>query len=154
MSNTTFSGPIRAGDIRDTTGTTLGTNVSNVGQVVMGQSYRFTQADLATSSNTSIVIPANSQIVEITLYIDAAMSGATTTLTVGTSALATAFTATGAVTGNAVGIVSVTPGTDATRTDAFIDVGTTDVRIALATANTGTGSGVITVRYLQNTNLL
>jgi uncharacterized coiled-coil DUF342 family protein len=27
MANTTFSGPIRAGDILDTTGTTLGTNV-------------------------------------------------------------------------------------------------------------------------------
>lgn len=154
MANSTFSGPIRAGTIRDTTGTTLGTNVANVGQVVMGQSYRFTQAGLFTSANTPIVIPANSQIVEITLYIDAAMTGATTTLTVGTSALATAFTASGAVTGNAIGIVSVTPGTDGTRTDAFIDVGTTDVRIALTTANTGTGSGVITVRYLQNTNLL
>jgi hypothetical protein len=154
MANTTFSGPIRAGNIANTTGTTVGTNVANVGQVVMGQSFRFTQAGLATSSNTPIVIPANSQIVEITLYIDAAMSGATTTITLGTSALATAFTASGAVTGSAIGIVSVTPGTDGTRTDAFIDVGTTDVRIAVAVANTGTGSGVVTVRYLQNTNLL
>jgi len=154
MANTTFSGPVRAGTIRDTTGTTLGTNVANVGQTVMGQSFRFTQAGLATSANTPIVIPANSQIVEITLYIDAAMSGATTTITLGTSALATAFTATGAVTGSAIGIVSVTPGTDGTRTDAFIDVGTTDVRIAVAVANTGTGTGVVTVRYLQNLNLL
>jgi hypothetical protein len=31
MANTTFSGPIRAGDILDTTGTTVGTNVSNIG---------------------------------------------------------------------------------------------------------------------------
>jgi len=154
MANTTFSGPIRAGDIRDTTGTTLGQDVANVGQVVMAQSHRFTQAGLFASANTPIVIPANSQIVEITLYIDAAISGATTTLTVGTSASSQFFTATGAVTGSAVGIVSVTPGTDATRTDNFIDVGTTDIRVALATANTGTGSGVITVRYLQNTNLL
>jgi hypothetical protein len=154
MANTTFSGPIRAGDIRDTTGTTLGVDVANVGQVLMGQSFRFTQAGLATSPNTDIVIPANSQIVEITLYIDAAMSGAASTLTVGTSANSQFFTATGAVTGSAVGIVSVTPGTDATRTDNFIDVGTTDVRVTLAPANTGTGSGVITVRYLQNENLL
>ena len=153
MANTTFSGPIRAGNISNTTGTTVGTNVANVGQVVMGQSVRFTQAALSTTPNTTIVIPANSQIVEITLYIDAALSGATTTLTLGTSALATAFTATGAVTGSAVGIVSVTPGTDATRTDAFINVGTTDVRIAVAVANTGTGSGALTVRYLQNNNV-
>jgi hypothetical protein len=38
MANTTFSGPIRAGDILDTTGTTVGTNVSNIGFVVMSQS--------------------------------------------------------------------------------------------------------------------
>lgn len=154
MARTRFSGPILAGTINETTGTTLGTNVKNTGQVVMGQSFRFTQDGLNTSSNTPIVIPANSQVVEITLYIDAAMTGATTTLTVGTSASSQFFTATGAVTGSAVGIVSVTPATDATRTDNFIDVGTSDIRVALAVANTGTGSGVITVRYLQNLNLL
>jgi hypothetical protein len=154
MANTTFSGPIRAGNILNTTGTTLGTNVANVGQVVMGQSYRFTQADLATSPNTSIVIPANSQIVEITVYIDVAFDGAASTFGVGTSALATAFTAAGAVAGGTVGIVSVTPGTDATRTDAFVDVGTSDVRIAVTPSNTGAGTGTITVRYLQNANLL
>jgi hypothetical protein len=38
MANTTFSGPIRAGNILDTTGTTVGTNVSNIGSVVMSQS--------------------------------------------------------------------------------------------------------------------
>lgn len=154
MANSTFSGPIRAGTIRNTTGTTVGTNVANVGQVVMGQSYRFTQAGLATSANTPIVIPANSQIVEITVYIDAAFTGAATTFGVGTNALATAFTAAGAVAGGAIGIVSVTPGTDATRTDAFVDVGTSDVRIVVTPGNTGTGTGTITVRYLQNTNLL
>jgi hypothetical protein len=31
MANTTFSGPIKAGNIFNTTGTTVGTNVSNVG---------------------------------------------------------------------------------------------------------------------------
>lgn len=154
MANTTFSGPIRAGDIRETTGTTLGTNVANVGQVVLAQSFRFTQADLATSANTPIVIPANSQVVEITVYVDAAFTGAASTFGVGTSASATFFTAAGAVAGGTIGIVSVTPGTDATRTDNFIDVGTTDIRVAVTPTNTGTGTGVITVRYLQNTNLL
>jgi hypothetical protein len=33
MANTTFSGPIRAGNILDTTGTTVGTNVSNIGSL-------------------------------------------------------------------------------------------------------------------------
>ena len=149
MANTTFSGPIRAGDIRDTTGTTLGVDVANVGSVVMAQSSPVLQS----SSATSIVIPANSQIVEITLYVTTAWNGAASTLGVGTTALATRFTAAGAVAGGTVGIVSVTPGTDATRTGAFIDVGNTDVKIAVTSSNTGSGVGVITVRYIQANNL-
>lgn len=149
MANTTFSGPLRAGTIRDTTGTTLGTNVANVGQVVMAQSAPVTQA----SGVTNIVVPANSQIVEITLYISSVFTGVATTFGVGTTVLATRFTAAGAVDGAAIGILSVTPGTDATRTGAFIDVGNTDVKIQVTSTNTGTGAGVITVRYVQANNL-
>jgi hypothetical protein len=39
MANTTFSGPIRAGDILDTTGTTVGTNVSNIGRCNVSINY-------------------------------------------------------------------------------------------------------------------
>ena len=39
MGTTTFSGPIRAGNIRNTNGTTVGTDVANVGYVVMTQQY-------------------------------------------------------------------------------------------------------------------
>ena len=38
MGTTTFSGPIKAGTLKDTTGSTVGTNVANVGSVVMAQS--------------------------------------------------------------------------------------------------------------------
>ena len=41
MGTTTFSGPIKAGTISNTTGTTVGTNVKNVGQVLMSQSFSF-----------------------------------------------------------------------------------------------------------------
>jgi len=44
MGITTFSGPIRAGNIPNTTGTTLGTDVRNVGSVVMAQVVPITQA--------------------------------------------------------------------------------------------------------------
>ena len=44
MANTNFSGPISAGNIRNTTGTTLGTNVKNTGQVVMSQSIMIDHA--------------------------------------------------------------------------------------------------------------
>ena len=156
MATSTFSGPIRAGDIIDTTGTTLGTNVANVGQVVMAQSFRFTQNALNTSANTTIVIPANSQIAEITLYVDTAFTAGVTAVGIGTSASATAFTNAGAVSGlGTAGIISVVPNT-AGQTANFIDVGTTDVRITvtMASAAAGAGTGVITVRYLQNINLL
>ena len=151
MANTTFSGPIRAGDIRDTTGTTLGVDVANVGQVVMGQTSKVTQAGGILNP---IVIPAGSQIIEMTLYVTTVWDGVASTLGLGNTALATAYTAAGAVAGGTVGIVSVTPGTDATRTAAFVDVGTTDVKVKVTSTNTGNGVGYLVVRYLQNTNLI
>ena len=41
MAQTTFSGPILAGTIKNTTGTTVGTDVKNTGQVLMSQSFSF-----------------------------------------------------------------------------------------------------------------
>jgi len=149
MATSTFSGPIKAGTIPVTTGTTLGTNVKNTGQVVMAQSENITQASAATT----IVIPANSQIIEITVYVTTAWDGVASTFGVGTTALATKFTAASAAAGGTIGIVSITPSTDATRTAAFIDVGTSDAKIAVTSTNTGAGVGVITVRYIQNLNL-
>ena len=43
MGITTFSGPIKAGTIKSTTGTTLGTDVKNTGQVVMAQTAHLPQ---------------------------------------------------------------------------------------------------------------
>ena len=149
MARTTFSGPIRAGNIYNTTGTTVGTDIANVGQVVMAQSQQVTQA----SSTTTIVIPANSQIIEINLYVTTAWDGVASTLGFGNTALATAYTAASAVAGGTIGVVSVTPGTDATRTLAFVDVGTTDVKLVVTSTNTGAGVGYVTVRYLQANNL-
>jgi hypothetical protein len=47
MASTTFSGPIKAGTISNTTGSTLGDNVKNVGQVVMTQSSNVANAGKA-----------------------------------------------------------------------------------------------------------
>jgi len=49
MGTTTFTGPIKAGDILNTSGTTLGDDVANVGFVVMAQSAPVTQALLPQS---------------------------------------------------------------------------------------------------------
>jgi len=149
MATTTFSGPIKAGTIKDTTGTTLGSDVKNTGQVVMCQSQAITQAD----GTTNIVIPANSQIVAIELSVDVIWTGDATTAGLGWTGDATALTAAAAVEGGTLGIISATAGADATRVNNWADVGTTDRRILLTNTNTGDGEGFLTVRYVQNNNL-
>jgi len=149
MGTTTFTGPIKAGDILNTSGTTLGDDVANVGFVVMAQSAPVTQA----SGSTSIVIPANSQILGINVMVTTAWTGAASTFGVGTTASATFFTAAAALTASAIGPLAATPGTDATRAGNWNDVGTTDRQILVTSANTGSGVGVITVTYIQARNL-
>ena len=149
MANTTFSGPIKAGTIKDTTGTTLGTDVKNTGQVVMVQSQAITQAD----GTTNIVIPANSQILDIELSVTTVWNGVATTAGLGWTGDATALTAAAGVAGGTLGIVEAGPGADATRVGNWADVGTTDRRILVTNTNTGAGEGFVTVRYVQNNNL-
>ena len=151
MGMSTFTGPITAGDILNTSGTTLGTNIANVGYVEMVQTAAITQSG-GVLSTTPIVIPANSQIVTIVIWTTAVWA-TTTTLGVGTTASATAFTTAGAVTGlGTLGQFNVTPGTALTQISNWVDVGTTDVQLAISTS-TGTGTGWITVKYVQAINL-
>lgn len=149
MGASTFSGPVRAGNIANTTGTTVGTNIANVGYMVMAQSAAFTQA----SGVTTVVVPANSQILSIDVNVTTEFTGVATTFGVGTTASATFLTAAAAVDGAAFGIVAAAPGDDATRAANWVDVGTTDRKIAVTSTNTGSGAGVITVQYVQALNL-
>lgn len=149
MGTSTWTGPIKAGNILNTSGTTLGKDVANVGYAVMAQSSAVTQA----SGATSIVIPAGSQILSINVMATTAWTGAATTFGVGTTASATFFTAAGALDAAAIGPLSATPGTDATRAGNWNDVGTTDRKIAVTSTNTGSGVGVITVTYIQARDL-
>jgi hypothetical protein len=146
MGTTTFTGPIKAGPILNTSGTTLGKNVKNTGFVIMAQVVPITQAATATALGTSIVLPANSHIINIQMLNTVAWDGAVQTLSVGTSATATELVA---LTSMTVGLVGLNPGTDATRTALWDDTGTTDDRIWVKSANTGTGVGTLTVRYIQ-----
>ena len=87
MGTTTFTGPVRAGSILNTTGTTPGTDMANVGYAVMSQSAAFTQATNISSAGvykTSIVVPAGSRIVSIIATVTTAWSGVATTINVGT----------------------------------------------------------------------
>jgi hypothetical protein len=147
MGKTTFSGPIRAGDIRNTTGTTLGTDVKNVGSVVMVQHFPITQAGTATALGTDVVLPADSHILNMQMVVTAAWSGAATTFSVGNSATSTEYVSGAA--GGTIGVIALTPGSDATRTGNWDDTGTADKRVFVLSANTGTGTGTLTVRYIQ-----
>jgi hypothetical protein len=145
VGTTTFTGPIKAGDIINTSGTTLGQDVKNTGFVVMAQVVPITQALTATALGTTIVLPANSHIINIQMLNTVAWD-ATNTLSIGTSATATELVALTAMT---VGLVGLNPGTDATRTANWDDTGTSDKRIFVKSANTGAGVGALTVRYIQ-----
>lgn len=147
MGKTTFSGPIRAGNIYDTTGTTLGSNVKNVGSVVMVQHFPITQAGTATALATTVVLPANSHILNMQMIVLTAWDGAATTFSVGTSATSTELVSGAA--GGTIGLIGLNPGSDATRTANWDDTGTVDKRIFVLSANTGAGIGTLTVRYIQ-----
>jgi hypothetical protein len=162
MSATTFTGPIKAGNVlnSDGTGTLAGaggeSGVANVGYAVMAQSQAITQATNGATAGvftTDIVIPANSQILSIDLTVSTIWSGAASTLGIGTTASATALTAAGAVAGGTKGIISASPGTVDAAIANWTDVGTTDIQVLVTSTNTGTGVGVLTVTYIQSNNL-
>ena len=151
MANTTFSGPIKAGSISNTTGTTVGSDMANVGYVLMSQTEAVDQT--AVTSTTNIIIPANSQLVSAALSVSVVYNGAATTTGLGYVGAATAFTAAGAIAGGTLGIIDITAGAVKAKVDAWADVGSTDRRLLLTQANTGTGVGWLTVTYIQNVNV-
>ena len=150
MANTTFSGPIKAGTIKDTTGSTVGTNVTNVGSVLMAQSAVI---DIIGASATTTVatVPANSQIVDVILNVTTVNNDANAAaVVVGVSGDTNAF-----IPSTSVKALATTRGTLDTEAT---DVGSTDVQvIATFTATDGngtTGAATVTVLYLQNNNLV
>ena len=152
MGTTTFSGPIKAGTIQNTTGTTVGSDMKNVGQVVMGQSASFDFDDTSATS-TDIIIPANSQIVDIDVNVQVAFNGSGTDLidigVVGNPDLY--------IDGLSVAAIGkIAPAATALCAN-WKDIGTSDVRIQLQVTDGGgdasAGTATFTVSFLQNNNL-
>ena len=152
MANTTFSGPILAGTIKNTTGTTVGTDMKNTGQVVMAQTFA---ADLSggalAATATSVIIPANSQIIDCVFDIITA-ANTSTNISVGfvggaATALVNAYTI-GTTAGRQY------PETKAGGALAWEDIGTSDQRLNVTnSAATSAGEVRITILYQQNNNL-
>ena len=151
MGTTSFSGPIKAGTIATTTGTTVGTDMKNVGQVVMAQSLAIDLSGGVISADaTAVIIPANSQIIDIVFDIITAASG-TTNISVG----AVGGSATAFVNAYTIGTTAGRqyPETKAGGALAWEDVGTSDVRLNVTnSAVTSSGEVRLTVLYQQNTN--
>jgi hypothetical protein len=153
MANTTFSGPIRAGNILDTTGTTLGTNVKNIGPVVLTQSSNVALTHATTAATAlGIIIPANSQIISISIQVESLFTASNTaTIAVGnSSSSATNVAAATSISATATGAVMLPASAGAWRT-----VGTTDVQLyGITVANSASaGKARIVVTYSQNAAL-
>ena len=143
MATTTFSGPIKAGSVREGAS-------ANAGFVKMAQSAAWTQTS-ASAASTGMIIPANSQITAITLYITTAPGAAN--MSMGTSSTSTElFTALAVGTAADVTKVALTSGT-ITDMDAWTDVGTSDVTLYVLSSAATSVRGIITVEYIQNNNL-
>ena len=152
MANTTFSGPILAGTIKNTTGTTVGTDMKNTGQVVMAQTFAIDLSSGAIAAEASnVIIPANSQIIDCIFDIITA-ANTTTNISVGfvgglATALVNAYTI-GTTAGRQY------PTTTAGGALAWEDIGTSDQRINFTnSAATNAGEVRITITYQQNNNL-
>ena len=151
MATTTFSGPIKAGTIKETTGTTPGTNKSNTGFVIMAQAAVI---DIAGASATTTVgtIPANSKITEVSLNIvEASDNASAATVSIGFSGATTALM--GSTNAKAIGLTQSTG-----MATASINIGTVDRDVIatytpIATVAGTLGIADVTVKYLQDANL-
>jgi hypothetical protein len=169
---TQFKGPILAGNVIASDGTNnlagLGEDIgtANTGFAVMAQSCVITQA---TNDGTvgqfacPIVIPAQSQILRISLMVTTVWNGGATTMGIGSSdgtTAATAFTTAAGVQGSTLGRVNAAPSTaaqianwDNVSNSTFQSTGAHDVQIVVLSGNTGTGVATLTVEYVQGINL-
>mgnify|MGYP003624410239 FL=1 len=158
MGQTTFSGPILAGTIKSTTGTTVGTNVKNTGQVVMAQSFT-TGVDLdggaSAANTTTVIIPANSQIIDIVLDVVGVMVGATCVFSIGDVAGGNATFLNAFSITVASGVGRKYPTTEAGGALIWADTGASDLRLTwTSTGATSNGEIRATVMYQQNSDLV
>jgi len=97
MAQSTFSGPVRSGNVKNTTGTTPGT-VANVGLASLSQTMPVVTSQFSANTGSVFIgmLPANSQITNIVIDTIQAFTftGGTTptmTVTAGKSAADTTF---------------------------------------------------------------
>jgi hypothetical protein len=153
MATTTFSGPVKAGTINNTTGSTVGTNVANTGFVLMAQSANVVFEANGTTTDIA-TLPANSQIFQISIDVTTVFNAASTnTLDLGDGTTADKY-ADALALGSLARVLATS---DVSQIGNLIDIGTSDVTVTATYNQTGTvataGACTVTVLYLQNRNL-
>lgn len=146
MSFSTFSGPLRSGTVREGA-------AQNCGLVVLSRSYN--SGNLTgtvvgtTNTNTGIILPRGSQIINIFVDQIVAATAGTTTIAVGTSSAgADLFAATATTAGGR--FVSQTTATMLAYQNAAANADVTLwVQNVVATATLTAGQFVMTVVYMQ-----
>lgn len=172
MSSTVFTGPVLAGNVLQSDGTGTyalvggSSGTSNVGFVQMAQmsesastglvSTALTQAGTTTAYNTGIVIPAQSVITDIWVYVTAAFS-ASATLSIGTTTTSTELVS--AIPNASLAVGQFTAGPTSAGTGALTQVNnwlnsssTQDVPVYVKSSGTGTGTFYVVVSYIQAIN--
>ena len=156
MATTSFSGPIKAGTILNTTGTILGNNVKNTGQVAMTQSIMISMAVAAGTNTYNVgVIPKNSQIVEVLMrFAIASNAGTSATMSVGKTDSGGATAAFYTAAQNAKVVADHTQQSSAFDNMDRVsqDTQVTATLITVGTTAT-TGQATVTVTYIQANNL-
>lgn len=149
MAFTTFSGPVRAGTVKEGAG-------MNCGLATLARSYD--TGDLTgavvgnVDTNTGIVLPAGSQIIDIIIDQVVASTAGTTTVSVGNATggaqlmAAVATTAGGRFRGTATAATQL-----AWQTSTTADT-TVFIRNATGTATLTAGRFIVTIEYVQRTD--
>ena len=154
MGTTTFSGPIKAGTIKNTTGTTLGDNVKNTGQVVMSQSIMIdSQVSAGTTTYNVGVIPNNSQLLGVTIRVAiASNAGGAATVSVGVVGKTTQFLIANTNV-KAAGETSALAAGSLDTADRFSGDSQITATLISAGATATAGQITVTFTYLQDNNL-
>ena len=144
MGNTTYSGPIRTGTVREGAS-------ANIGGVVLSQTATFAFGDTGTFA-TGIILPAGAQVIDQIVDVTTVWNSVTSdALEIGDGTDPDAYGDIADL--KAGGRAVVDP--DATQGAAIDDIGDTDVTINLTITSVGgslsTGAARITITYRQFT---
>lgn len=138
MGASTLSGPLKAGPIKEGA-------AKNTGSVVLAQTGAWIQSTAAAQVG-DIIIPANSQILEIQLTVTVAPEAGN--ISVGTSATSTELY-TGLAAGTSANVFLFGTAATIADGDAWADIGDAALPIFADCSAGTTGRGFLTVTYIQ-----